>query len=118
MLKQIMKRMLNWNPKGGKVTPEATKWEPSWAAQMCPALEAVSSLLALTSHCMWGGMFLICSLQLLEREQGRKRVGDGWKGEEKKLMKVDGKRDGRQEERPLVADNTQSTIIQMTEKVF
>lgn len=62
---------------GGKVTPEATKWEPSWAARWCPALEAVSSLLALTSHCMWGGMFLICSLQFLEREQGRKK-GGGW----------------------------------------
>lgn len=63
--------------KESKVTPEATKWEPSWTARWCPTLKAVSSLLALTSHCMWGGMFLICSLQLLEREQGRKRVGDG-----------------------------------------
>lgn len=67
--------------KGGKVTPEATKWEPSWAARWCPTLEAVSSLLALTSHCMWGGMFLICSLQLLEREQGEEE-GGGWIKEE------------------------------------
>lgn len=32
---------------GGKVTPEATKWEPSWTARWCPALEAVSTHLPL-----------------------------------------------------------------------